>query len=116
LCELLVGLRRIDADHEVLHVSELPNERAALTERATFGGSPTGERFGEPREDDRLALELRQAVGLAVGAWQREIRRLVADFELLGRRPAAKRERPEGDRDGGQRSKGSFHRYLHKHR
>src|SRR5262249_40526121 len=59
--EGLVVFRRIHADHEIRDV-EVPNQFPALTERVAFGCSSTGEGFGKPGEDDRLALQLRQRV------------------------------------------------------
>src|SRR5204863_2550308 len=75
----------------------------ALTERVAFGRSTTGERLGEPREDDRLALHVRELVGLPVGPWQREIRGLIArlQFDLGGRLILCARHRRCQARKGG---------------
>ena len=56
LGELLVRLGIVDAGGEVDDVGEGPDGVAALTERLALGRSATGERFGEPGDDDRLAL------------------------------------------------------------
>ena len=81
LGEFLVRLGIIDAGREIDDVRKRPDVLAALTERATFGRSTTGERFGEPGEDDRLALVVGQTVHLAVRSLQRERRRGISHFE-----------------------------------
>jgi hypothetical protein len=74
LGELPVGLRIIDAGGEVLDV-ELADPVPTLTERAALFGSASGERLGKPGEDHgALAHVVAQAVCLAVGAGEREIR------------------------------------------
>ena len=81
LGELLVRLGIVDAGGEVDDVGEGPDVFAALTERLALGRSATGERFGEPGDDDRLALVVGQTMRLAVGSLEREGRRDVAGFE-----------------------------------
>jgi hypothetical protein len=81
LGELLVRLGIIDAGGEIDDVRKGPDVFAALTERSTLGRSTTGERLGEPGEDDRLALVVGQAVHLAVRSLQRECRRGISHIE-----------------------------------
>jgi hypothetical protein len=81
LRELLVRLGIVDTRGEIGDVRKGPDVFAALTERSTFGRSTTGERFGEPGEDDRLALVVGQAVNLAIRSLQRELRRGITHFE-----------------------------------
>ena len=65
LGELRVGLEIVDADREIRGV-ELPQRRAALTERLALGRSTTGERFREPGQDDGLAFQRGETVRLPV--------------------------------------------------
>src|SRR5262249_52838027 len=58
LGECLVVFGGVDADHEIGDV-EVANQFPALTERVALGGSSTGEGFWKPRENYRLALQLR---------------------------------------------------------
>jgi hypothetical protein len=81
LGELLVRLGIVDAGGEIRDVRKGPDVFAALTERSAFGRSTTGEGFGEPGEDDRLALVVGQTVHLAVRSLQRERRRGITHFE-----------------------------------
>jgi hypothetical protein len=81
LGELLVRLGIVNAGGEEDDVGEGPDVVAARTERPAFGRSATGERFGEPGDDDRLALVVGQTMRLAVGSLERERRRDVAGFE-----------------------------------
>jgi hypothetical protein len=74
LGELPVGLRIIDAGGEVLDV-ELADPVPTLTERAALPGSASGERLRKPSDDHgALAHVVTQAVCLAVGAGERELR------------------------------------------
>ena len=79
LGELRVGLEIVDADREIRGV-ELPQRRAALTERLALGRSTTGEGFWKPRQYYPMALELRQCVRLAIAAGEGELRSLIADL------------------------------------
>jgi hypothetical protein len=112
LGELLVRLGIIDTGREVDDVGKGADVVAALTERLALGGSTAGECLGEPGKNEGLALVIRQAVHLAVGALQREGRRHVAGFELgLQRRRGLRRRgllesRPESGHPARQRPSG----------
>ena len=82
---------------------ELPDVLAALTERLALGRSATSEWFWEPGDHHRLfAFEIRELVGFAIAAFEREVRRGVTRFDRRGRRRAARKngEKSHGDKKG----------------
>jgi hypothetical protein len=80
--ERCVVFELIRTDHEILEVVFL-DDFPALTERATFGRSTTGEGFRKPSQYDGFPLQFRERIGLAIASLEREIRRSISDLQLL---------------------------------
>jgi len=82
LGELPVRFRIVDTGREIYDVGEGPDVFTALTERLAFGRSTTGERLRKPGKHHGLALVLREAVDLAIGALECERRGGIPGFQL----------------------------------
>jgi len=84
-CEFFVGFGCVTTgskigDFEFLEIM------TALTERFTFQSSATGERFGEPGNDDRFfPFEVFEFVGFSVASGKFESRSLIANFQIGSR-------------------------------